>query len=161
VGLIITNCIIMGRCEGFARLNRRARIPRRAGERLGYTLVLSAIAVVRELMWSGTLLGVRILGDWWTPWVIMVMPPAGFFGLATILWIQRASGRGGNGDRRETVMDFRVFAIFFAAVFTNNLCCPGSSDVFVLACSTKIKPAAGLGAAVTFVMAAPRRCASS
>ena len=87
VGLIITNCIIMGRCEAFAQTNKP--LPSffdglMSG--LGYTLVLTAIAIVRELMGFGTILGIQILGDWWTPWTIMVMAPSAYFVLASIIW---------------------------------------------------------------------------
>ena len=90
VGLIITNCIIMGRCEGFARNNRPwPAFVDGLSNGIGYTLVLLSIAFVRELMGAGTLFGYRVLGDWWTPWIIMVMPPAGFFMLAAVIWIVR------------------------------------------------------------------------
>jgi len=88
VGLIITNCIIMGRAEAYAQIN--PPIPSlvdgiAAG--LGYTLVLLAIAFVRELMGFGTILGFRVLGDWWTPWTIMVMQPSAYLLLAILIWI--------------------------------------------------------------------------
>lgn len=88
VGLIITNCIIMGRAEAYAQIN--PPIPSlldgiAAG--LGYTFVLLGIALVRELMGFGTFFGFTILGEWWTPWTIMVMPPAAFFLLAIFIWI--------------------------------------------------------------------------
>lgn len=88
VGLIITNCIIMGRAEAYAQSN--PPIPAlldgiAAG--IGYTLVLLAIAFVRELMGFGTIFGLQLLGDWWTKWTIMVMPPAAFFLLAILIWI--------------------------------------------------------------------------
>jgi Na+-transporting NADH:ubiquinone oxidoreductase subunit D len=51
--------------------------------------VLLMIAVVRELMGSGTLLGLRVLGKWWTPWSIMVMAPSAFFLLAIVIWVVR------------------------------------------------------------------------
>lgn len=88
VGLIITNCIIMGRCEAFAQTNKPL-ISFYDGfmSGLGYTLVLTSIAVIRELMGFGTILGLQILGDWWTPWTIMVMAPSAFFVLAIIIWI--------------------------------------------------------------------------
>ncbi len=56
---------------------------------LGYSFVLLMIAVVRELMGSGTLLGLRVLGSWWTPWSIMVMAPSAFFLLAIVIWVVR------------------------------------------------------------------------
>lgn len=91
VGLIITNCIIMGRCEAFAQTNKP--LPSffdglMSG--LGYTLVLTAIAIVRELIGFGTILGIQILGDWWTPWTIMVMAPSAFFVLASIIWAAKS-----------------------------------------------------------------------
>ncbi len=90
VGLIITNCIIMGRCEGFARSNTPwPSFVDGLAMGAGYTLVLLCIAFVRELLGAGTLFGVQVLGDWWTPWIIMVMPPAGFFMLAAFIWIVR------------------------------------------------------------------------
>ncbi|HHT66494.1 MAG: NADH:ubiquinone reductase (Na(+)-transporting) subunit D [Caldicoprobacterales bacterium] len=88
VGLIITNCIIMGRCEAFAQTNKPL-ISFYDGfmSGLGYTLVLATIAIVRELMGFGTILGIQILGEWWTPWTVMVMAPSAFFVLAIIIWV--------------------------------------------------------------------------
>jgi Na+-transporting NADH:ubiquinone oxidoreductase subunit D len=90
VGLIITNCIIMGRCEGYARSHPPwPSLLDGLANGLGYTAVLAAIAVVREVLGSGTLLGMTVLGPGWTRWIIMVMPPAGFFMLAAAIWILR------------------------------------------------------------------------
>ena len=93
VGLIITNCIIMGRAEAFASQNKP--LPALADGLacgLGYTAVLVAIAVVREIMGFGTLLGhVLPARDlWWHQWTIMVMPPGAFFMLAIFTWIARS-----------------------------------------------------------------------
>lgn len=91
VGLIITNCIIMGRAEAYAQQN--PPIPSfidGVASGLGYTIILLMIAFVRELMGFGTLFGVQILGDWWTPWSIMVMAPAAFFLLAIIIWVSHS-----------------------------------------------------------------------
>ncbi|MDI9509059.1 MAG: NADH:ubiquinone reductase (Na(+)-transporting) subunit D, partial [Bacillota bacterium] len=95
VGLIITNCIIMGRAEAYAQVN--PPIPSlwdgiAAG--LGYTFVLLAIAFVRELMGFGTIFGMPVLGEWWTPWTIMVMPPAAFFLLAILIWVLNSKREG-------------------------------------------------------------------
>jgi len=90
VGLIITNCIIMGRAEAYAQKN--SPIPSfldGIASGLGYTIVLLIIAFFRELMGFGTLFGVQIMGDWWTPWTIMIMPPAAFFILAIIIWVTK------------------------------------------------------------------------
>ena len=88
VGLIITNCIIMGRAEAFA-LDHPPRLSLVDGiaSGLGYSYVLLIIAVVRELLGSGSLWGIPVMGAWWTNWSIMVMAPGAFFVLATFIWI--------------------------------------------------------------------------
>lgn len=87
VGLIITNCIIMGRAEAFAQKNTpvNSMIDGIAAG-VGYTLVLLAIALVRELFGFGSLFGFKILGDWWVSWSIMVMAPSAFFVLGLLIW---------------------------------------------------------------------------
>ena len=87
VGLIITNCIIMGRCEVFAQKNRPL-ISFIDGifNGIGYTLVLLVVAVARELLGFGTLFGINIMGAGWMNWVIMIMPPGAFFMLALVVW---------------------------------------------------------------------------
>lgn len=88
VGLIITNCIIMGRAEAFA-LNNRPFISFADGisSGIGYSYVLLIIAFFRELMGSGTIWGVTVLGAWWVKWSIMVMAPGAFFMLAVFIWL--------------------------------------------------------------------------
>ena len=88
VGLIITNCIIMGRAEAFGLTNppRLAFLDGIAAG-VGYSYVLLIIAFVRELMGSGTIWGYTVLGDWWTNWSIMVMAPGAFFVLAIFIWV--------------------------------------------------------------------------
>lgn len=91
VGLIITNCIIMGRCEAYAQKNPPlSSFLDGIASGAGYTLVLLAIAFVRELLGFGTIFGVKVLGDWWTNWTIMIMPPGAFFVLAVVIWIARS-----------------------------------------------------------------------
>lgn len=88
VGLIITNCIIMGRAEAFAAKNSPLdSMIDGIGAGVGYTLVLLIIAFVRELFGFGTLFGMRVMGDWWQNWSIMVMAPSAFFMLAILIWI--------------------------------------------------------------------------
>ena len=87
VGLIITNCIIMGRAEAFAANN--PPIPSMIdgiANGLGYTFVLLMISFVRELLGFGSIFGIQVLGDWFTPFTIMVMPPAAFFVLSLLIW---------------------------------------------------------------------------
>jgi len=91
VGLIITNCIVMGRAEAFALTNRPVlSFVDGATAGVGYSYVLIMIAVVRELMGSGTFWGIHVLGAWWTNWSIMVMAPGAFFVLALFIWVVRA-----------------------------------------------------------------------
>jgi Na+-transporting NADH:ubiquinone oxidoreductase subunit D len=92
VGLIITNCIVMGRAEAFA-LSNTAGLSLVDGltSGLGYSYVLLIIAFVRELLGSGSIWGYRVLGDWWTNWSIMVMAPGAFFVLALFIWVVKGS----------------------------------------------------------------------
>ncbi|MFC1467261.1 Rnf-Nqr domain containing protein [Verrucomicrobiota bacterium] len=93
VGLIITNCIIMGRAEAFASQNEPVdSLLDGIGAGLGYSVVLLFIAVVRESMGFGTLLGYELpfRDVWWYQWTIMVMPPGAFFMLALVAWFGNA-----------------------------------------------------------------------
>ncbi len=87
VGLIITNCIIMGRAEAFAISNGPidALIDGLAAG-MGYTLVLLAIALIREILGFGTIFGFQIMPESWTAWTLMIMPPGAFFILALFMW---------------------------------------------------------------------------
>ncbi len=97
VGLIITNCIIMGRCEAFAGTNKP--IPSfidGAINGIGYAFVLLLISIVRELLGMGTIAGIAIpffSTEHWDKWIIMVMPPGAFFTLASIVWLFRSIGK--------------------------------------------------------------------
>lgn len=91
VGLIITNCIVMGRAEAVALT--QPPLPSFVdglSSGIGYSYVLLAIACVRELLGTGGIGGVRLLGDAWVNWAIMVMAPGGFFVLAAFIWIVRS-----------------------------------------------------------------------
>jgi Na+-transporting NADH:ubiquinone oxidoreductase subunit D len=98
VGLIITNCIIMGRTEAFANANPPGlSFVDGFFSGLGYALVLLCVAVIRELLGMGTLLGMPIpffSSALWDRWIIMVMPPGAFFTLAVIVWLSRIVQRG-------------------------------------------------------------------
>ncbi len=90
VGLIITNCIIMGRAEAFAQSN--PPIPALwdgLTSGLGYMLVLVLVAAVRELLGAGSLMGFPVMGSSFTRWTIMVMPPSAFFLLGSFIWAAR------------------------------------------------------------------------
>jgi Na+-transporting NADH:ubiquinone oxidoreductase subunit D len=92
VGLIITNCIIMGRAEAFAMQNKPiASFIDGIAMGLGYSAVLIIIALVREPLGFGTILGYKLpaLQIWWHQWTIMVMAPGAFFMLGLLSWFAR------------------------------------------------------------------------
>lgn len=99
VGLIVTNCIVMGRAEAFAM----AMPPFRSfldglGNALGYSWILIAVAILRELLGSGELMGLRLIpksiyadgGGWYVDNGLMVLAPGAFLLLGIIVWVQRA-----------------------------------------------------------------------
>ena len=94
VGLIITNCIVMGRCEAYGNSNPPGRaFVDGLFNALGYSFVLLIIATFRELFGMGTLLGIPMpyfSGPYWDPWIIMVMPPGAFFMLGLVVWVFRS-----------------------------------------------------------------------
>ena len=96
VGLIITNCIVMGRAEAFAMKN--PPLPSfldGIGNGLGYSLVLIFVGTIRELTGSGSLFGVQILqlaseGGWFQPVGLMLLPPSAFFLIGLLIWAIRS-----------------------------------------------------------------------
>jgi Na+-transporting NADH:ubiquinone oxidoreductase subunit D len=92
VGLIITNCIVMGRAEAFAMKN--PPIPSfidGIGNGLGYSVVLLAVGFVRELFGSGTLFGIEVIptianGGWYQPNGLLLLPPSAFFLIGFFIW---------------------------------------------------------------------------
>jgi Na+-transporting NADH:ubiquinone oxidoreductase subunit D len=95
VGLIITNCIVMGRAEAFAMKNPPlASFIDGIGNGLGYSVVLLAVAVVRELFGSGKLFGIEVLplvteGGWYNPNGLLLLPPSAFFLIGMFIWVLR------------------------------------------------------------------------
>ena len=91
VGLIITNCIVMGRAEGFAMQNNvKDSFLDGLGNGLGYTLILMIVAFFRELFGSGKLFGIEILGpSFYQPNGLMLLPPSAFFIIGAFIWILR------------------------------------------------------------------------
>jgi Na+-transporting NADH:ubiquinone oxidoreductase subunit D len=92
VGLIITNCIVLGRAEAFAMKNSVGlSFLDGLGNGLGYSAILITVAVVRELFGAGTLLGYRILplvsdGGWYEANGLMLLPPSAFFIIGLLIW---------------------------------------------------------------------------
>jgi electron transport complex protein RnfE len=103
IALIVVNCIILGRQEAFAARNPVGRSALDAvGMSAGFALVLLLMSSVRELLGSGTLLGHPVLGARFEPWVIMVLPPGGFFTLGAWLLLF-----GWWRERRERALRVR------------------------------------------------------
>jgi Na+-transporting NADH:ubiquinone oxidoreductase subunit D len=90
VGLIITNCIVMGRAEAYALQNPPGlSLLDGIASGIGYSYVLIALAFFREIMGAGTLFNIPIpvFSDIWTNWNIMIMAPGAFFTLAIFVWV--------------------------------------------------------------------------
>ena len=96
VGLIITNCIVMGRAEGFAMKNSPGiSFLDGLGNALGYGLILFVVGFIRELFGTGKLLGFNILrpvteGGWYPANGLLLLPPSAFFLIGCIIWILRS-----------------------------------------------------------------------
>jgi Na+-transporting NADH:ubiquinone oxidoreductase subunit D len=112
VGLIITNCILMGRAEAFAMQNPPAlSFIDGVGNGLGYGLVLMSVGFVRELLGSGKVFGMTVLplvteGGWYQPNGLMLLAPAAFFLIGAFVWIVR------SWKPEQVEEDFRVGALF-------------------------------------------------
>jgi Na+-translocating ferredoxin:NAD+ oxidoreductase subunit E len=94
IQLIVVNCIILGRAEAHASKNRPLpAMINAAGMGLGFTIGLSSLGVVREILGAGSLFGISLFGPSFQPWVVMVLPPGGFFVLGSWLlffaWLAR------------------------------------------------------------------------
>lgn len=99
IGLIITNCIIMGRLEAFALNNRPwPAFLDGIGNGLGYGIILIIVSFFRELLGSGTLFGCRIFPQWWYDAGymnngLMILPPMALIVVACIIWVHRAKNK--------------------------------------------------------------------
>ncbi len=95
VGLIITNCIVMGRAEAYAMKNPPvSSFIDGIGNGLGYSAILMSVAVVRELFGSGKLFGFEVLsvastGGWYIPNGLLLLPPSAFFLIGGFIWVLR------------------------------------------------------------------------
>ena len=91
VGLIITNCIVMGRVEAFALGNKPwDSFVDGVANGLGYAFILVLVAFFRELFGSGELFGFEIFGDWYTPNALMLFPPMALIIIGCIIWVHRS-----------------------------------------------------------------------
>jgi Na+-transporting NADH:ubiquinone oxidoreductase subunit D len=96
VGLIITNCIVLGRAETFAMNNRVGLSALDGlGNGIGYSMILMVVGTVREVVGSGTLLGAPVFalasdGGWYVPMRLMLLPPSAFFLIGLLIWAIRS-----------------------------------------------------------------------
>ncbi len=104
IALIVVNCMILGRQEAFAAKHSVGRaLLDAAGTGLGFIIAMLMMGGVREVLGSGTFLGVSLFGERFEPWVVMVLPPGGFLTLGVWLlalawWTQRRARREDTGD---------------------------------------------------------------
>ncbi|CAA0091637.1 Na(+)-translocating NADH-quinone reductase subunit D [BD1-7 clade bacterium] len=109
VGLIITNCIVMGRAEAYAMSNPPvASFMDGIGNGLGYSVVLVFVAVIRELLGSGSLMGISILplienGGWYQANGLLLLPPSAFFIIGGFIWLLRTFKK-----EQQEVADFKM-----------------------------------------------------
>jgi electron transport complex protein RnfE len=86
VPLIVVNCVILGRQEAFASKNSVGRALIDAiGMGTGFILALMVLSTIRELLGAGTILGYQVLGSWFKPWIIMILPAGAFITLGILL----------------------------------------------------------------------------
>ena len=82
----MVNCLILGRQEAFASRNPvRSAVADATGMGFGFTLALTCLGAIREILGNGSFLGVSLFGDHFEPWVIMLLPPGGFLSLGFLL----------------------------------------------------------------------------
>ena len=99
IGLIITNCIIMGRLEAFAMSNRPwPAFLDGIGNALGYGIILIIVAFIRELLGSGSIFGYQVIPQWWYDAGyqnngMMILPPMALITVACIIWVHRAKNK--------------------------------------------------------------------
>jgi Na+-transporting NADH:ubiquinone oxidoreductase subunit D len=94
VGLIITNCIVMGRLEAYAMANKPWQsFLDGIGNGLGYGFILVVMAVIRELFGKGSFMGWKIMPDAYVVNNLMVLPCASLFLIGVLIWIQRSSNK--------------------------------------------------------------------
>ena len=97
IPLIVVNCLILGRQEAFASKNPTHRaIADALGMGLGFTWVLVLLSAVRELLGMGSIFGIEILGSWYQPMVIMVLPAGAFISLGILVGLMNYIKRRGN-----------------------------------------------------------------
>ena len=88
IALIVTNCIVLGRQEAFASRNTVGlSVLDALGNGFGFTIALLLMGIPREVLGNGTFLGVRVMPNAFDPWVVMMLPPGGFFMIGVLLLV--------------------------------------------------------------------------
>ena len=104
ISLIVVNCLILGRAEAFASQNGvRRSILDALGMGIGFTMALLCLGGVRELLGAGSLFDVRILGEQFQEWTVMMLPPGGFFTLAA--WLLLFNWLAQRRSSKETITE--------------------------------------------------------
>ncbi len=86
IALIVVNCLILGRQEAFASKNKVGlAIMDALGMSVGFTIGLLSIGIIREVLGNGSLFNIPLFGESFEPWIVMILPPGGFFALGFIL----------------------------------------------------------------------------
>lgn len=105
IALIVVNCLILGRQEAFASKNNvKLALADAFGMSIGFAFALLSIGVVREILGNGSLFNISLFGEGFEPWIVMILPPGGFFTLGFLLllfnWMQkvRRERSGGESD---------------------------------------------------------------
>ena len=102
IQLIVANCVILGRAEAYASKQRLgATVINSLGMGAGFTVALLSLGTVREILGSGTILGWQLFADGFQPWVVMILPPGGFFVLGAWLllfnWLKQRRAQDISG----------------------------------------------------------------
>ena len=101
IQLIVVNCMILGRAEAYASKQRLgATVVNGLGMGAGFTIALLCLGAVREILGAGSLFGVQLFSDNFQPWVVMILPPGGFFVLGA--WLLVFAGYRQRRERRLT-----------------------------------------------------------
>ncbi len=108
IQLIVVNCVILGRAEAYASKQRLgAAVVNALGMGAGFTIALLCLGTVRELLGNGTILGFQVFGSNFEPWVVMILPPGGFFVLGAWLllfeWLKQRKAEPAQDAEGATV----------------------------------------------------------
>lgn len=168
VGLIITNCIVMGRAEAFAMANPPlVSFFDGIGNGLGYSAMLLVLGFVRELFGAGKLYGISVLptvndGGWYQPNGLLLLPPSAFFLIGLIIWALRTWKKDQveaptykilpAGIQQGGLLMEHYISLFVKAVFVENMALAFFLGMCTfIAISKKVETAIGLGIAVIVV----------